>query len=210
MVAANALEKKKTKKRAIPESLVYEYLDGKLIYRKGYKEVLNKKKKLEEIIGTSGLQSVILSYLMEMLFLKIDKKQYWVLSNEIGTHIAHRENPASDIGIFEKSVLTPNKVTTKYVDVPAKVFIEVDIRAALEDLSETGYISLKTNKLLDFGAEKIIWILSETQQVIVAEKGAKNWLWMNWSESIELVEGIEVNIGAYLQAEGIDPKAITE
>ena len=210
MVAANVLEKKKTKKRAIPESLVYEYLDGKPIYRKGYKDVLNKKKKLEEIMGTSGLQSVIISYLMEVLFSKIDKKQYWVLSNEIGTHIAHRENPASDIGIFEKSVLTPNRVTTKYVDVPAKVFIEVDIRAAMDDLGETGYISLKTNKLLDFGAEKVIWILSETQQVIVAEKGAKNWLWMNWNESVELLDGIQINIGDYLREEGIDPKSINE
>ncbi len=209
MLAANVLEKGK-KKRAIPEALVYEYLDGKPIYRKGYKEVLNKKKKLEEIMGTSGLQSVIISYLMEILFSKIDKKQYRILSNEIGTHIAHRENPASDIGIFEKGVLTPSRITTKYVDVPAKIFIEVDIRAAVEDLGETGYIHLKTLKLLDFGAEKVIWILSEIQQVIVAEKGAKNWIWMNWDEPLELLDGIEVNIGDYLREEGIEPKAVSE
>lgn len=210
MVAANVLENKKTKKRAIPESLVYEYLDGKPIYRKGYKDVLNKKKKLEEIMGTSGLQSYILWYLLQVLAKKLDTKKYVALPNEIGTHIAHRENPASDIGIFEKSVLTPNRVTTKYVDVPAKIFIEVDIRAAVEDLGETGYINLKTRKLLDFGAEKVIWILSEIQQIIVAEKGAKNWLWMDWNESVELLDGIQINIGAYLKEEGIDPKAISE
>ncbi len=210
MVAGNVAEKKKTRTRKIPESLVYEYLDGKPIYRKGYKDVLNKKKKLEEIMGTSGLQSVIIAYLLEILFSKIDKKIYRVLTNEIGMHIAHRENPASDIGIFEKSVLTPDRVTTQYVNVPAKVFIEVDIRAAVEDLGETGYISLKTRKLLDFGAEKVIWILSEIQQVIIAEKDAKNWLWMDWNEPVELLPGIQVNIGDYLHEEGILPKPVQE
>jgi len=33
---------------------------------------------------------------------------------------------------------------------------------------------------------------------------------MNWDESVELLEGIQVNIGAYLKEEGIDPKAINE
>ncbi len=198
--------KPKTKKPAktLPEELVYETIAGRVFYRKGYREVLNKTKTIEEIIGSSGLQSIIVSYLMKLLF-KLDDEKYWILSNEIGLHIDHRNNPASDIGIFETSVLTPDLVDVHYVNVPAKIFIEVDIRADVEDLGETGYITLKTNELFKFGAEKVIWILSNVQKVIVAEKGEKSGLWSDWNEDTEVLDGVTFNVGEYLAKKGINP-----
>ncbi|MCF8243859.1 MAG: Uma2 family endonuclease [Saprospiraceae bacterium] len=195
-----------TKKTAktLPEELVYETLAGRVYYRKGYRDVLNKTKTIEEIMGSSGLQSIIVSYLMKTLF-KLDDEKYWILSNEIGLHIDHRNNPASDIGVFETSVLTPDLVDAHYVNVPAKIFIEVDIRADVEDLGETGYINLKTNELFKFGAEKVIWILSNAQKVIVAKKGEKTWLWSDWNGDTQVLDGVSFNVGKYLEKKGINP-----
>lgn len=198
--------KPRTKRPAkiLPEEMVYETIAGRVFYRKGYREVLNKTKTIEEIMGSSGLQSIIVSYLMKVLF-KLDDERYWILSNEIGLHIDHRNNPASDIGVFDVNVLTPDLVDTHYVSVPAKIFLEVDIRADVDDLGETGYISLKTNELFNFGAEKVIWILSNAQKVIVAEKGQRTWHWSDWSEDVEVLDGVTFNIGQYLATKGINP-----
>jgi hypothetical protein len=51
--------KPKRKQKNIPESLVYEMMDGKPIYYQGYQSVLNKKRKPEDIIGSSSLQAIL-------------------------------------------------------------------------------------------------------------------------------------------------------
>lgn len=199
--------KPKTKKAAktLPKELVYESLAGRVFYRKGYRDVLNKTKTSEQITGSSGLQSIIVSYLMMRVLSKLNESKYIVLCNEIGLHIDHRNNPASDIGIFDVNVLTPDLVDIHYVNVPAKIFIEVDIRADVEDLGETGYITMKTNELLKFGAEKVIWILSNTQKVILAKNGEKTWLWSDWNEDTQVLDGVSFNVGKYLEKKGINP-----
>ena len=203
MEVAAVIKRTKKPAKTLSEELIYETLAGRVFYRKGYRDVLNKTKTIEEIMGSSGLQSIIVSYLMKMLF-KLDDNKYWILSNEIGLHIDHRNNPASDIGIFKTSVLTPDLVDIHYVNVPATVFIEVDIRADVEDLGETGYITLKTSELFKFGAEKVIWVLSSVQKIIVAEKGEKSWHWSDWNEDIEVLDGVTFNIGQYLAKKGIN------
>jgi hypothetical protein len=196
-------KKKKQHEAEIPASLIFETIDGRPFYRKGYLEVLNNNKTIEEIMAISSLQGVIISYLLEILFTRVGTKQYRILSNEIGVHIEHNNNLASDIGIFDKNVLTPAKINIHLPDVPARIFIEVDIRAETDDLGETGYISLKTQKLLDFGAEKVIWVLTKPKMVIMATPGGK-WDWLDWNLEIELMDGIEFNIGKYLDREGVE------
>lgn len=44
------------------ESLVYEVLDGRPLYYRGYEDVLSGKKSPEEIMGSSSLQWVLASY----------------------------------------------------------------------------------------------------------------------------------------------------
>ncbi len=188
----------------IPDYLVYEVIDGKPIYYKGWQEVLNKTKTLEEIIASSGIQSYILYYLNIILFTKLGTNNFLFFSNESGVHIGHKKNLASDLAIYSKEILSAEKITTKYVDVPATVYVEVDIKADVEDMGETGYISLKTKKLLNFGAEKVIWILSKPKQVIVATE-EKHWEVVNWDEDVALIEGHVFNIGKHLEKEGIDP-----
>ncbi|MDX2069856.1 MAG: hypothetical protein SFV55_15615 [Haliscomenobacter sp.] len=47
--------------KRIPAALIYEIMDGKPVYYKGYREVLNNEKTLEEVMGASTLQGFIVA-----------------------------------------------------------------------------------------------------------------------------------------------------
>ncbi len=197
--------------KQIPDYLVKEEIAGIPFYYKGYKEVLAGNKTPEEIMGSSGLQSVLVSFLFKTLIISLPDRQYWVLTNELGSHHGHKKNPSHDIAVFDKTVLTPNKITPKYTDVPAELVIEVDVDVELEQIEETQFIALKTKECFRFGVKRFIWVLSPARQVIVAEP-EQDWLMIDWNKEIELIDGIKVNIGQYLKQEGIDldPPAANE
>ena len=194
------------RRRKVPAHLVKEEINGVPFYYKGYREVLKKKKTLEEIMGWSGLQGFIVSYLTELLFAKINLKKYRVIPGETGNHLEHRNNLSLDIAIFDRTVLTPERITTKYIDVPAYCVIEVDVQAEWEDdnMTDMEFIGLKTNKLFEFGTQKLIWVLSRSKKIIVAEPG-KHWSIIDWDEDVELMECIQFNVGKHLKDEGINP-----
>jgi Uma2 family endonuclease len=189
--------------RNVPKALIYEIMDGEPIYYRGYREVLNGKKTIEEIMGASTLQSVLASYFFTLLVRFIDETKYWFFSNETGVHIDHRNNLAHGVAVYEKTVLTPDKINKKYADVPALVAIEIDIQADLSNDRDWQYVTRKTRKLLDFGTQKVIWVFTDSQQVMVAERGADAWLTMDWNRDIDLLDGQRFNVGAYLDREGI-------
>lgn len=190
-------------KQEIPAAFVKEVIDGVPYYYKGYKAVLNQTKTLEEIMGSSSLQAEIITYLLEVILLKIGRKKYRIYTNEIGSHLSHKNNLSHDIAIFDKTVLTPDKINTCYTDVPAKVIIEVDVDTeTLLPSAEIDYAIAKTNKVFEFGTEKIIWVLSKSHKVLLAEPN-KDWLIVDWNKDIELLDGHTFNIGQYLQEEGI-------
>lgn len=208
----STLEKKKPAARRkapvpvpekVPEALIYELLDGEPIYYAGYREVLSGQKTIEEIMGSSTLQSVLVSFLFRLLIRHLNEKEYWIFSNETGVHLDHKSNLSHDVAVYEKSVLTPDKINTKYADVPAKLAIEIDVKADLSNSRDQNYVHRKTRKLLDFGCEKIIWLFTETRQVLVAERGADAWLTMDWHRNLDLLDGVQFNIGQYLDDEGI-------
>ena len=190
------------RKRKVPDYLVYETMDGQPIYYKGYQSVLNKTKTFEEIMGCSSLQAVLVDYMLRVIYGFIDRNEYRVLSNEIGSHIDTGNNLSNDIAIYEKSVLPAAKISKKYPDVPPKIAIEIDTEADVSELTGFGYIYKKSKKLLDFGVEKVIWIMTNTQTVTIMEKG-KDWQVREWDLDIILMDGHVFNIGNYLKSEGI-------
>lgn len=193
------------RRRRVPEYLVKDEIDGVRFYYPGYRQVMAGKKNLEEIMGTSGLQSLLITYFIELLLSKLDKGRFKALTGETGNRLGLRNNLSLDIAIFERSVLTASKITTKYVDVPAYCVIEIDVQAEWEEgnMSDVEFIGLKTKKLFEFGTQKLVWVLSKSKKVIVAEPG-KRWEIIEWDEDIELIEGISFNVGHYLQEEGIN------
>jgi hypothetical protein len=191
---------RRTPVRKIPDALIYEIMDGKPIYRKGYKDVLAGRKTLEEIMGASSLQALIVSYLNGLLWQYFDA-EYFVLTGEPGVHINHRDNLSNDVAIYDQAVLTPDKISKNYADVPALVALEVDIEADHSETSETGYLHRKTRKLLQFGTRRVIWVLTEARVVMVAT--AERTEVFDWDRDIEVMDGHAFNIGAYLAKKGV-------
>ena len=190
----------KSRKR-VPDALIYEIMDGKPIYRKGYRDVLSGKKTIDEIMGASALQSVIVAHIMKIVFTFLDEDKYFVLTGEPGVHIDHRNNLANDVAIYDQAVLTPAKISKKYADVPPQIAIEIDVEADTSDMTESGYIYKKTQKLFNFGVQKLIWILTDAQVVIIATP--EHIETVNWNKDVEIMDGHVVNIGAHLTKKGI-------
>lgn len=185
----------------IPSVLIHEIIDGKPLYRKGYREVLAKTKKIEDIMGSSSLQFFIIDYLLGLLYPGIDRSKFIIATNEAGLHLDRRNNLAGDILIFDKEVLTIDKINKHYSSVPPKISIEIDLDIELEDFTENSYMSIKTKKLLEFGAEKVIWFLTESKNVMIATPHG-NWEIQDWDKDVEIMNGIVCNVGEYLMEKG--------
>jgi hypothetical protein len=198
-------QKKNIPKKIALSELVYEQMDGKNIYYRGYKEVLSGKKTLEEIMSCSDLQGVLVSLLNGILFGKIDRKQYLLCSNEFGLHLSKNDNLGIDLAIFDKKDI--DKLEGKFFKKAPKVVIEVDIKASIEitdyPAKEMDYIFDKSQKLLDFGVEKVFWITTKTRKIFMATQH-QNWLIMDWSSDIEVMDGIKINVKELLDGEEIN------
>lgn len=176
----------------IPEHLVYEEWDGVPILYKGVNEYAAQNYNLNHLeMGSSIFQSLIVEYILGILFVnKLDRKKYAIATNEPGLHLGYRNNISNDIAIIERQLIQ-NKRSVKYGNVPPKVAIEVDVKADFESEFESfnDYINQKTQKLLDFGVEKVIWILSaDLQEVRVSTKNQTTI--HAWTETIEILEGV--------------------
>jgi Uma2 family endonuclease len=204
MLSITEKDKPKTRRyeRKVPDALIYEVINGEPLYYRGYKEVMSGKKTIEEIMGSSSLQFVLGNYFVRLLVQHLDEDDFYIASSEAGVHISHRDNMANDIAVYESSVLTPDRISDKYADVPPKFAIEIDIKADLSNPKYYDYVNLKTQKMLDFGTEKLIWVFTETQKVMVAVKN-QDWLIIDWDKDIDLIENVQFNVGKYLKKKNI-------
>ncbi len=191
-----------TKPRRTYPELIYERWGGRTYYRKGYSDVLKNTKQPSEIMGVSGLQSFIVSYLNAIIYSQMNHKLFRTLTNEPGLHIGRNENLSCDVMLYERSVLTNDKITTKYVDIPPLVSIEVDVKVDLKNQTEHAYVFGKTQKLMEFGATKVIWVLTDVRQVLVFDVALPEATYRDWNSPVEVVPGISFNIGQYLADEG--------
>ena len=187
----------------IPEYLVYEVLDGQPIPYRGFKEVLNKEKTLEGIMGSSGLQAVIVTDILRFLFKHFPEDQYDIVSNEAGLHLSKKSNLATDIGIYTLESLSPEAFTDKYLNIPPLIAVEIDTKADLSGFAEPqDYFNKKTNKLLEFGIEKVVWITTASRKVMVATAG-QDWIISDWDKSITLIPGVDCNLAELLAKRGV-------
>ena len=188
----------------IPKYLVYEMMDGKPIPYRGFREVLSKHKTLEDITGSSGLQSVIVvDRLLRFLFKHLSEDEYIIAGNEAGLHLSRKNNLATDIGVYTVNALPPEKLTDKYLDIPPLIAIEVDTKADLSGFaSPLDYFNQKTNKLLDFGVEKVIWITSASRKVMVATAG-QDWTISDWNKPVAILPSVSCNLADLLAKRGI-------
>ena len=198
-----AEKKRRSSTRTIPSALIYEMWAGQPVYYRGYREVLAGKKTLEEIMSCSDLQGVLVALLTIYIGNHINRKKYLLATNEIGLHLAVGDNLGHDLVIFEKEKI--GKLKGNYFDVAPKVVIEVDIKADMTDFPNKAdeYIMRKSQKLLDFGVEKVLWIITGAQKVYVINKNDPTWYVVNWSETITMLDDCTLNIKQLLDDEEI-------
>jgi hypothetical protein len=188
--------------RKVPEYLIKEILNGIPIHYKGYKAVLRKERTLEDIMGASGLQVLIVSYIYKLLVRQLSDDVYHVFAGEAGLHLELKDNLSGDIVLYECNKFPVSNIDTHYLNIPPKIDIEVDVNIDTTDFTEQTYINQKTDRLLSWGVEKVIWILSESKKVIIAEQG-KDWLLVDWSKDIEIIDGVKFNVSEYLKKLGV-------
>jgi Uma2 family endonuclease len=197
---SEVIQKQATQKapvrRKVPDYLIREVVEGVNFYYAGYRSVLNKTKTFEEITADSLFQSALKNEVGDFLKTNLDKKKYRVLVGETGLHISHRNNFGLDIAVYDKSVLTREKITDAYASVPAELVIEIDLNVETEDKKKdlfSDYVIPKTQRLLDFGSKKVVWYFSRTRKVMIAAPG-KKWEFQDWSSPVELMPGLSLDI----------------
>ena len=74
----------KEKRKALLKALIYEKVNGKPIYYRDYKKVLKGELPPEAVMGSSGLQALIIRLIVEFLLKTLDLSRYEILFNELG------------------------------------------------------------------------------------------------------------------------------
>jgi hypothetical protein len=178
----------------VKESLVYEEIDGHPIMYKNFHKVLLSQSTLEEIMGSSLSQSVVVTAILQFLLTHLDKKRYWIATNEAGLHLSHGNNLSADIAIIDRSKVKPDYKNFSYLDIAPTAVFEVDIKADMSDFaSPHDYYRLKASKLLDFGVDTVVWVNTQSETVMFnADLKAVSW---NTPISLESIPGFVINIG---------------
>lgn len=94
----------------MPDSLIYEVMNGKPIYYRGYKNVLSGKLNQEGVIGSSTLQSFFISLIVGYLLPKL-KNDYTILYGELGLNMRVGDNLSMDIAIYHRSDITVERLS---------------------------------------------------------------------------------------------------
>jgi Uma2 family endonuclease len=188
--------------RKVPASLVYEEIDGVPYHYQGYRAIMSRQKTKEDIMGASALQSAIVSLLIHILYKHLPFDDYLIATNEPGLHIGPGDNLANDIAVFNQSSL-PTPLDEKYFNVPPCIVIEVDIKIDLPaNRTETQYVYDKTQKMLDFGVEKVIWVLTKTRRTLIAQPN-QPWLIVDWNTVVDILPGCSFELGTLLRSKGV-------
>lgn len=185
--------------------LIYEEWDGIPVYYKGYRQVLSGEKQPDEIMGSSALQTYIVSIILEFLYKNVPREKYFIGTNEAGLHLVRGTNLSSDILIYEKKNLKISKESLHYFDTPPYMVIEIDMQADVKELfnTETNYFIRKTTKLREFGVQKVVWVFTEGKRLIIAND-AKHWEMVTWDTKIDVVEGVSFVLEDLAKADGFD------
>ena len=187
----------------IPAALRHEEIDGRILYRKGYRDVLAGTKTIKEIMGSSSLQALLVSLIHAELS-RVLPEEYIALVSEPGLHIAHNSNVANDIAIFRLSQI--ERFTKKYFSIPPDYVIEIDVKIDI-DLTEYGspedYIFHKTQTMLDFGVNTVIWVTTEGPRKILIAQTGQDWRVTNWESVVEFAPDCLFSLQELLQRRGV-------
>ncbi|MBL7978154.1 MAG: hypothetical protein JNN12_07415, partial [Bacteroidetes Order II. Incertae sedis bacterium] len=64
--------------------------------------------------------------------------------------------------------------------------------------TDTDYLMQKTQDLLDFGVERVIWILTRSQKIYVAEPN-KPWMVVDWNTPVHVLGPVSLTLADILE-----------
>ena len=202
--AVSAPTETKPKRRKIPAYLVRETIDGVEFYYPGFRQVLDKRKQVEEIIGDGGLTFFLKLFLADALKEGLDKQLYRIGCGQLGFTTNNDDNMELGVVIFDRSKLTPDQITPRYVTVAPEVVIEIDVKVELPDRNSDlfqEYVIHKVENLFKNGVEKVIWFFTKSKKVFIALPD-QAWQMDDWNKDVTVFENVTVNVAAYIQQEG--------
>ncbi|MEM7655619.1 MAG: Uma2 family endonuclease [Bacteroidota bacterium] len=186
----------------VPTFLLAEEVNGIPFYYRGYQKVLSGEATLEEIMGSSVLQFLILQHIFRALALKDpEEERYLIGNNEAGLHMGPNSNVGNDLAIYRIGQLGPENMIGKYSNIPPEVVVEVDIQVENSQMGVMDGVYLKTQKMLDFGVQQVIWFFTQSQKVLLADSSGP-WQTLNWDREVQIIDGLMVNVAAYLRKKG--------
>lgn len=182
--------------RTIPTSLIYEMVDGQPIYYRGYKAYLEGNKSAQDLMGSSKLQAFIIAELIFLLKTRLGKA-FFIFTNELGIQFSKKSWRAVDIAVIEREQAV--RLNDKYLEVPPRFVFEIDTKAELLDLDASrNYYYEKTDELLDFGVQKVVWIFTGSKKIMLASKD-EDWVTKDWDQDIQLSEDLLINVASLLE-----------
>ena len=127
---------------------------------------------------------------------------YLVFSNELGLQFSKGSWRAAEIAVIKASKV--KQLDDKYLHVAPELVIEIDTKADLSEIKNPlGYYQEKTDELLNFGVQKVVWIFTDTRKVMMAEAGKKAWSLTDWTQDVEMIEGLNINLQKILEQKKI-------
>lgn len=179
--------------------IIYEVIDAKPIFYRGFENVLKGLQKIEDMRGSSSIQVLLVSIILKHLYRNLDDDDYAIFTNEVGLHLSKKNNLSCDIVIYDKKVAQQISFNEKYTTEIPQIVIEVDTEADVSSfINPIDYYFQKTQKLLDFGVQKVIWFLSDTKKVTIAEN-TKPWLTLDWEKEIEILKDCKLSLGQLIE-----------
>lgn len=183
----------------LPLVILREEINGQPYYYKDYQQVLSGEKQPEEIMGSSELQSYLVALVLRRLFNFLPESDYLIQTGEPGLNIAPNDNLANDITIRRTREHLIDRGSTGYAKNPPVVVLEVDIKVDTANGSDLDYVLTKTEKLLSFGVERVIWILTASRKVVVATQSNSSLTPYDWKNSIPIIDDCQMNLEEWVQ-----------
>ena len=198
------MEKADVLTEEVPDTFVYEEIDGKPVYYRGYREALAQNKSVADIMGCSDIQGLVVSAILRFLYRETSAGTYEIITNEIGLHLEKGNNLSSDIAIYSKSSLQKTPLKNQYFDIPPLAVIEVDTNADTAHFNTPAdYYHLKAEKLIGFGVQEVIWVFTKTKKVMVV-RPQQDWITKDWSKPVTLLNEYQFSVANLIEQGGIE------
>lgn len=88
----------------------------------------------------------------------------------------------------------------KYFEIAHKIAMEVDVK--IETDKDLDYIFSKSEEMMSFGTEKILWVITKHKKIFVFSKNETTQI-LDWNKDVIVMEGVVLNIHNLLEEEGV-------